>query len=88
MTEVPQVTWLPNLNTNGIERSYTIWGKVTVGSWQLIVGSSGGLGMPDECRPSVLQGGVEMAICANRGFVVSYAPFEGGVAEWLKAAVC
>ena len=28
----PQVTWSPNLNTNGIERSYTIWGKFTVGS--------------------------------------------------------
>ena len=24
---VPQVTWSPNLNTNGIVRSYTIWGK-------------------------------------------------------------
>ena len=22
--DVPQVTWSPNLNTNGIERSYTI----------------------------------------------------------------
>ena len=24
---VPQVTWSPNLNTNGEVRSYTIWGK-------------------------------------------------------------
>ena len=23
----PQVTWAPNLNTNGVVRSYTIWGK-------------------------------------------------------------
>jgi hypothetical protein len=28
---VPQVTWSPNLNTNGIGRSYTIWGKVVDG---------------------------------------------------------
>ena len=27
---VPQVTWSPNLNTNGIERSYTIWGKTNL----------------------------------------------------------
>ena len=27
---VPQVTWLPNLNTNGIERIYTIWGKTNL----------------------------------------------------------
>ena len=24
---VPQITWLPNLNTNGVVRSYTIWSK-------------------------------------------------------------
>ena len=24
---VSQVTWSPNLNTNGVVRSYTIWGK-------------------------------------------------------------
>ena len=24
---VPQVIWSPNLNTNGVVRSYTIWGK-------------------------------------------------------------
>ena len=32
---VPQVTWSPNLNTNGIERSYTIWGKesLTDAAW-------------------------------------------------------
>ena len=27
---VPQVTWSPNLNTNGIERTYTIWGKTNL----------------------------------------------------------
>ena len=27
---VPQVTWSPNLNTNGIERIYTIWGKTNL----------------------------------------------------------
>ena len=27
---VPRVTWSPNLNTNGIERSYTIWGKTNL----------------------------------------------------------
>ena len=27
---VPQVTWSPNLNTNGIERSYTIWGRTNL----------------------------------------------------------
>ena len=26
----PYITWLPNLNTNGIERSYTIWGKTNL----------------------------------------------------------
>ena len=31
---IPQITWSPNLNTNGIERIYTIWGKLLVGSWQ------------------------------------------------------
>ena len=32
---VPQVTWSPNLNTNGIVRSYTIWGKenLTDAAW-------------------------------------------------------
>lgn len=25
--DVPQVTWSPDLNTNGIERIYTIWDK-------------------------------------------------------------
>ena len=24
---IPQITWSPNLNTNGTERIYTIWGK-------------------------------------------------------------
>ena len=24
---VPYITWSPDLNTNGIERTYTIWGK-------------------------------------------------------------
>ena len=28
--DVPQVTWSPNLNTNGIERIYTIWGKTNL----------------------------------------------------------
>ena len=27
---VPQITWSPNLNTNGIERTYTIWGKTSL----------------------------------------------------------
>ena len=27
---VPQVTWSPNLNTNGTERTYTIWGKTNL----------------------------------------------------------
>ena len=27
MDGVLQVTWAPNLNTNGVVRSYTIWGK-------------------------------------------------------------
>ena len=27
---VPQITWSPNLNTNGIERIYTIWGKTNL----------------------------------------------------------
>jgi len=27
---VPQVAWSPNLNTNGIERIYTIWGKTNL----------------------------------------------------------
>ena len=27
---VPQITWSPNLNTNGIERTYTIWGKTNL----------------------------------------------------------
>ena len=32
---VPQVTWAPNLNTNGVVRSYTIWGKesLTDAAW-------------------------------------------------------
>ena len=32
---VPQVIWSPNLNTNGVVRSYTIWGKahLTVAVW-------------------------------------------------------
>ena len=32
---VPQVAWSPNLNTNGIERIYTIWGKgsLTDAAW-------------------------------------------------------
>ncbi len=32
---VPQVTWSPNLNTNGVVRSYTIWGKesLTDAAW-------------------------------------------------------
>ena len=32
---VPQVTWSPNLNTNGTERIYTIWGKesLTDAAW-------------------------------------------------------
>ena len=33
---VPQVTWSPNLNTKGVVRSYTIWGKenLTDAVWQ------------------------------------------------------
>ena len=33
--DVPQVTWSPNLNTNGTERIYTIWGKesLTDAAW-------------------------------------------------------
>ena len=27
---VPKVTWSPNLNTNGSERIYTIWGKTNL----------------------------------------------------------
>ena len=27
---VPQISWSPNLNTNGIERTYTIWGKTNL----------------------------------------------------------
>ncbi len=27
---VPYITWSPNLNTNGIERIYTIWGKTSL----------------------------------------------------------
>jgi hypothetical protein len=27
---IPQITWSPNLNTNGIERIYTIWGKTNL----------------------------------------------------------
>lgn len=27
---VPQITWSPDLNTNGIERTYTIWGKTNL----------------------------------------------------------
>ena len=27
---VPQITWSPNLNTNGVERIYTIWGKTNL----------------------------------------------------------
>ncbi len=27
---VPQITWSPNLNTNGVERTYTIWGKANL----------------------------------------------------------
>ena len=27
---VPQVTWSPNLNTNGEVRTYTIWGKTNL----------------------------------------------------------
>ena len=27
---VPQIKWSPNLNTNGIERTYTIWGKTNL----------------------------------------------------------
>ena len=27
---VPQITWSPNLNTNGVERTYTIWGKTNL----------------------------------------------------------
>ena len=27
---VPQITWSPNLNTNGIERTYSIWGKTNL----------------------------------------------------------
>ena len=32
---VPQVTWAPNLNTNSVVRSYTIWGKesLTDAAW-------------------------------------------------------
>ena len=32
---VPQVTWSPDLNTNGAVRSYTIWGKesLTDAAW-------------------------------------------------------
>ena len=32
---VPQVTWSPDLNTNGVVRSYTIWGKerLTDAAW-------------------------------------------------------
>ena len=32
---VPQVTWSPNLNMNGIESIYTIWGKesLTDAAW-------------------------------------------------------
>ena len=35
MDGVPQVTWSPNLNTNGTERIYTIWGKesLTDAAW-------------------------------------------------------
>ena len=42
---------------------------------------------PNACR-KIRDKGAGRAICANRGFMVLYAPFEGGVAEWLKAAVC
>ncbi|MBR4259260.1 MAG: hypothetical protein IKQ17_09525 [Kiritimatiellae bacterium] len=33
---VPQVTWSPNLNTNGIVRNDTIWGKesLTDAAWR------------------------------------------------------
>ena len=24
---IPQITWSPDLNSNGVERIYTIWGK-------------------------------------------------------------
>ena len=27
---IPQVTWSPNLNTNGVVRSYTVWGKTNL----------------------------------------------------------
>lgn len=27
---IPQITWSPNLNTNGVERTYTIWGKTNL----------------------------------------------------------
>ena len=27
---VPQITWSPDLNTNGVERTYTIWGKTNL----------------------------------------------------------
>ena len=27
---IPKVIWSPNLNTNGIERIYTIWGKTNL----------------------------------------------------------
>ena len=32
---VPEITWTPDLNTNGIERVYTIWGKTNLvdGAW-------------------------------------------------------
>ena len=32
---VPLITWSPNLNSNGIERIYTIWGKesLTDAAW-------------------------------------------------------
>ena len=30
---VRQVTWSPNLNTNGVVRRCTIWGKLVVDSW-------------------------------------------------------
>ena len=33
--DVPEITWTPNLNTNGIKRIYTIWGKTNLvdGAW-------------------------------------------------------
>ena len=27
---VPQITWSPKLNTNGVVRSYTIWDKTNL----------------------------------------------------------